>query len=84
MNPAQSNVQAASDFLKEVVENQGGIRVEELEPYAAGWHITLSYLAPADGPLAEMQKLSPRRLYKRFYVVDGDVRSMKIRETEDA
>ena len=84
MNPARSNVQAAIDFLKEVVENQGGIRVEELEPYSPGWSVTLSYLAPADGPLVGMQMLSPRRLYKRFHVVDGAVRSMKIRETEDA
>ena len=84
MNPARSNVQAAIDFLKEVVENQGGIRVEELEPDPPGWSVTLSYLAPADGPLAGMQMLSPRRLYKRFHVVDGAVRSMKIRETEDA
>lgn len=83
-NPVHPNVQAAIDFLKEIVENQGGIRVEELEETGEGWSITLSYLAPADGPLAEMQRLSPRRLYKRFHVVGGVVRSMKIRETEDA
>lgn len=85
MNPVQPFVQAATDFLKEVVENEGGIRLEELDTSGdGGYFVTLSYLAPADGPLAGMQMLSPRRLYKRFHVVDGAVRSMKIRETEDA
>lgn len=84
MHPVKSYVQVATEFLKEVVDNLGGIRLEELEAFDDGYFVTLSYLAPPDGPLAGMQMLSPRRLYKRFHVVGSVVRSMKIRETEDA
>ena len=84
MADVKSTVRLAIDFLGDVVEGAEGIRVEEAERTGGDWFVTISYLAPPDGPLAGLQMMSPLRVYRRFHVVDGVVRSMKIRETEDA
>ena len=88
MNDVKSAVDLAIRFLTSVVPEPSSIRVEEVEQAGTDWFITVSYLAPPDGPpvgpLADLQTMLPFRLYKRFHIADGVVRSMKIREAEDA
>lgn len=84
MNSVKSAVNAAISFLVDVVDGAEGIRAEEVEREGDDWFITISYLAPPDGPLAGLHAMLPLRVYRRFHIVDGLVRSMKIRETEDA
>ena len=85
MDDLKASVRLATDFMTALIEGADGIRLEEAEAQGdGGWFVTLSYVAVPDGPLASMQILSPRRLYKRFHIVDGVVRSMTIRDVEDA
>lgn len=84
MNSVKAAVNAAIGFLVDVVDGADGIRAEEVEREGTDWFITISYLAPPDGPLAALHVMSPLRVYRRFHVVGGEVTSMKIRETEDA
>lgn len=87
MDDLKASVRLATDFLTTLIEGADGIRLEEVETEQGGWggwFVTLSYVAVPDGPLADLQVLSPRRLYKRFHVVEGAVRSMTIRDVEDA
>lgn len=84
MNDAKAAVETATDFLASVVEHLGGIRLEEIEPAERGLWVTLSYLATTDGPLAGLQAILPRRMYKRFHVIDGAIHAMKMRDVVDA
>ena len=84
MTDVKSPVQIATRFLKDAVGDVEGVRVEEAERAGDDWFVTLSYLAMPDGPMAALQIMVPRRLYRRFHVVGDGVVPMKIREPEDA
>jgi hypothetical protein len=73
---------AAQQFLTSLVEDADAVRLEEVElgPDGEGWSITLSFIGQTGSPL----QFGRARIYKRFLVEDGQVRSMKIRELAGA
>lgn len=77
MEDLKQSVRIAEQYLTILIPAAKSVLVEEVESTDDdGWLLTLSFLREADSPLGQF---APQRSYKQFHVVDGTVRSMKIR-----